>query len=45
MEFDPLAESFTGKWGMNVETPTLQWDGKRCEATVSSAGEVSPGAG
>lgn len=30
-DFDDTGASFTGRWGVSLEVPTLPWDGKRCE--------------
>ena len=36
VHFDPMRDSFTGKWGVEVETPTYRWDGTRCSDDVAS---------
>jgi hypothetical protein len=35
IRFDENRSSFTGHWGVYIETPTFPWNGKRCEAPIA----------
>jgi hypothetical protein len=39
LQFDDSGDSFVGKWNANLWTPTLQWDGRRCDSVASADGE------
>jgi len=36
VHFDESRDSFTGKWGVYIDTPLFQWDGERCDMQVVS---------
>lgn len=33
-DFDETGDSFTGAWGVNLEEPSLPWNGKRCDVPL-----------
>jgi hypothetical protein len=36
VRFDASRDSFTGKWGVEIDLPTYRWDGQRCSDDVAS---------